>query len=71
VHGTFNLFNLSQEYVDAVSKTNYKNLMPGHWVENPGAIKSMIDEIKRFDKLRNESFEKTFPEVAEYYSRFL
>ena len=71
VHGPFNLSNLSQEYVDAVSKTNYKNLIPSHWAESSDAIKLMINEIKRFDKLRNESFEKTFPEVAEYYSRFL
>jgi len=70
-HGTFNLLTLTQEYVDAVSKTNYKNLIPSNWVESPGAIKLMIGEIKRFDKLRNESFENTFPEVAEYYSRFL
>jgi sulfatase maturation enzyme AslB (radical SAM superfamily) len=70
-HKTFNLLNLSLEYVDAVAKTNYKNLIPNNWVENSGVIKSMINEIKRFDTLRNESFEKTFPEVAEYYARFL
>jgi sulfatase maturation enzyme AslB (radical SAM superfamily) len=70
-HGTFNLLKLSQEYVDAVAKTNYKNLIPNNWIENPGAIESMIGEIRRFDNFRNESFENTFPQVAEYYSRFL
>jgi sulfatase maturation enzyme AslB (radical SAM superfamily) len=69
--GTFNLSNLTQEYVDAVSNTNHKNLIPNNWIENPFAINLMIGEIKRFDNLRNESFENTFPEVAEYYSRFL
>jgi hypothetical protein len=31
----------------------------------------MIKSIKQFDQLRNQSFEETFPELADFYSRFL
>jgi hypothetical protein len=31
----------------------------------------MLAEIKKFDALRNESFEEVFPELANLYARFL
>lgn len=61
----------TQEYVDAMSQSPYKNLISADWKENPERIKLMIEEIKQFDRLRHESFEQTFPEVAAFYSRFL
>ena len=69
--GIFNLNNCTQEYVDAVQQTEFKNLIPRSWQENSTDIIKMIKEIKKFDQFRNQSFEKTFPEVAEFYARYL
>lgn len=69
--GIFNLGNLTQSYCDALQQSNAQHLIPINWKENPDSIRTMIAEIKRIDALRNESFEKTFPEVAEFYSDYL
>jgi sulfatase maturation enzyme AslB (radical SAM superfamily) len=69
--GSFSIKNCSKEYVSAMQNTSYSNLISANWEESPDSIKQMINTIKQFDTLRNESFEKIFPEVAEFYSRFL
>jgi len=69
--GEFNLGNCTQEYVDAMQNSNYRNLIPKNWKENSGTISSMIKEIEKFDNFRNESFQHTFPEVAEFYARYM
>ena len=69
--GIFYLANCTQEYVDAMQATDYKNLIPKNWKENSVSISNMIQEICKFDNFRNESFQKTFPEVAKFYARYL
>jgi len=69
--GKFSLDNCTQEYVDDMQTSNYKNLISKNWEENPIGIESMIKEIVKFDNFRNQSFQKTFPEVAEFYARYL
>jgi sulfatase maturation enzyme AslB (radical SAM superfamily) len=69
--GSFQLQNLTLEYVDIINQSKYSKFIPADWTENPVAIKTMVEEIKKFDHFRNESFEKTFPEVANLYARFL
>jgi len=69
--GIFDLKNMSQEYVDVISQSSQKNLIPTGWTERPVEICNMLAEIKKFDNFRNESFEKVFPEVAKLYARFL
>lgn len=69
--GIYSIDQCTQEYVDAVQQTKFKNLIPANWTENPTKIKKMIAEIKQFDRMRNESFAEVFPTVAGYYSRFL
>lgn len=68
--GIFSLEACSQEYVSTLSYSD-RNLIPQSWQENPALINRMILEIKKFDNFRNQSFEKTFPAVAEFYARFL
>ena len=70
-YGIFSLAACSQEYVSAMSPSNQRHLIPQSWHENPDSINRMIREIKKFDNFRNQSFEKTFPKVAEFYTRFL
>jgi len=68
--GSFRLQNMTQEYVDIIEQSLQTNLIPINWVENPVTIQNMLAEIKKFDALRNESFEKVFPELANLYNRF-
>ena len=60
---------LSQEYVDSIIK--FRNLISTTWKEQPERITKMLKLIAQFDQYRNQSFNKTFPEVAEYYKRYL
>jgi sulfatase maturation enzyme AslB (radical SAM superfamily) len=70
-HGIYKIANLSQPYIDSISDTPLANLIPPNWMENPVAIQQMINEIIKFDSIRTQSWQKTFPEVASFYSRFL
>ena len=62
---------LTQEYVDAMSGTCYENLIGSNWTEQPDKIYAMIAEINKFDAYRSQDWRKTFPEVAEFYRRYL
>lgn len=70
-YGIYSLESCSQEYVDALKYQDNKNLIPLNWSENQERIHTMLREIGKFDNFRQQDFSKTFPEVAEFYSRFL
>jgi len=70
-YGIFSLESMTNEYVEAVSGTGVDGLVPTNFVEKPDLIKQMIQEIKTEDLRRNQDWTKTFPEVAEFYSRYL
>jgi sulfatase maturation enzyme AslB (radical SAM superfamily) len=69
--GVFSLANCSAEYVTAMAGKPQRQLIPSNWNEKPALIQNMIKEIKKADQLRGQCFEKTFPELAEFYQRFL
>jgi len=69
--GDFSLANCSAEYVAAMASHSDSTLIPPNWIEDEKKIKRMIASIKTADQLRAQSFEKTFPELAELYCRFL
>jgi hypothetical protein len=69
--GEFRLAGLTQEYVDAITKTKFANLVPKNWEENPKIISEAIRKIKQFDLIRNQNWNHTFPEVAQFYARYL
>ena len=65
--GIFNLDNITEEYNQAIGqKYNKKD-----WQENPEQIQKMIKEIAKFDQIRKQDFAKTFPEIANFYKRYL
>jgi hypothetical protein len=41
------------------------------WCENPDLIKKLIEQTEQFDQFRQQDWKKTFPEVAEFYRRYL
>jgi len=71
VHNYLDVNNITQEYVDAIKDTNKFQFIKSNWAENPEKIKTFIRETEKFDKLRGQDWKKTFPEVANFYSRYL
>lgn len=69
--GQYSLNNISQQYYDKMLMSFNKDLIPHNWQENSANVTKMLAEIQYFDQQRNQSFIKTFPEVAECYSRFI
>jgi len=71
MHETLDINNITQEYYAALESSGLKNLLAPNWQENPQKIQEMIAEVEKFDLIRNENWRDTFPEVAEFYSRYL
>jgi len=65
--GIFNLNNVSEDYKNNVDQSYFKS----NWKENPEQIGIMFNEINKFDKLRNQCFSTTFPEINQFYNRYL
>ena len=45
--------------------------MPWHFKENPDSVRAMINEIKKFDTIRNQNWLEVFPLLKKYYARYL
>lgn len=71
IHNYLDPRNITQEYVDAISQTTMANLIQSTWQENPKKIQFFLQKTEKFDKIRNQDWKKTFPEVAELYHRYL
>jgi hypothetical protein len=70
-HNYLNVNNITQEYINAIKNTNKYEFISPDWKENPIKIKEFIAETEKFDLIRGQNWKKTFPEVAEFYSRYL
>jgi hypothetical protein len=62
---------ITQEYVNALKGTDMIHMLSPTWQENPNIIKTFLRETEKFDLIRGQDWKKTFPEVAEFYSRYL
>ena len=71
MHRYLNVDNITQEYVDALKDHNIIHAISKNWQENSSRIKLFIKETEKFDQLRGQDWKKTFPEVAEFYRRYL
>lgn len=71
IHDYLDVNNITQEYVDALVGTKMIHTLAPDWKEKPDVIKTIIAEIERFDQIRKLDWKKTFPEVAEFYRRYL
>ena len=70
MHEHFNVNNITVEYFDIIKDTPMKNVLVNDWQENPDKIKNMLRMLNRNDNIRQTNWVKTFPEVAEFYSRY-
>ena len=69
--GPYHISSCTQEYVDFAKKSKSTNMIPSNWQEDPVKIKSMLNQIKKFDSFRNQSFKESLPRVADFYRRYL
>jgi hypothetical protein len=70
MHRYLDVNNITQEYVDALNGTKMAKFISPNWRENPDKINEFIRETEKFDKIRGQDWKKTFPEVANFYSRY-
>ena len=71
MHKYLDVDNITQEYVDALRDHDMIHAISKNWQENPDRIKLFIKETEKFDQLRSQDWKKTFPEVANFYARYL
>lgn len=69
-HQHLDLSNITHEYYESIKSQHIVNLLPTNWEESPEKIKAMIDYVEKFDRIRDQDWRKTFPEVSEFYSRY-
>lgn len=71
VFGLYGLGSVTQEYADCMSETNLANLIPNNFKEDKEVISKLIKEIQLLDRVRNEDWTVTFPEISNFYSEYL
>jgi len=67
--GIFGLHNLSAEYINALDDELKRILNPNFKGTDRG-IELMLEEIHKFDQIRQQNWAQIFPEVAEFYSKY-
>lgn len=71
IHQYLDVRYITQEYVEVLKNTKQIHTIGTNWEENPEAIKKFITQTEKFDTLRGQNWKKVFPEVAEFYKRYL
>ena len=61
---------ITTEYFDAIKNTEMAQFLHPGWQENPDKINEFIRETEKFDQIRGQDWKKTFPGVANFYSRY-
>jgi organic radical activating enzyme len=69
-HSYLDVNVITTEYFDSIKNTKMFQFLRPDWQENPDKINKFIKETEKFDKLRGQDWKKTFPEVANFYSRY-
>jgi hypothetical protein len=48
-----------------------RNAISSNWKENPSSIKTFLRETEKFDHIRGQDWKKTFPDIVDFYARYL
>ena len=70
-HPYLDVNTISQEYFDALQGTEMAKFVNDDWQENPEKICEFITQTEKFDGFRKQNWKKTFPEVADFYARYI
>ena len=71
VHNLLGIDAITEEYAQVIKDRNTKQMLPNNWKENPSKIKKMLSETEKHDQIRGQNWKNTFPEIVQYYSRYL
>jgi len=71
VHSYLDVNTITQEYFDALQGTEMAKFVSNDWQEKPDKIRRFIAQTEKFDGFRTQDWKKTFPEVADFYSRYI
>lgn len=71
IHPYLNIKNITQEYLDAIGDNPLRDAIAKDWQESPQTIKQFLLATEKFDRFRSQDWKKIFPEVAEFYRRYL
>lgn len=63
--------NITNEYYESIKNTPMVNFLNSNFVENSASIKNFIDHVDMHDSIRNLNWKTAYPEVAEFYKRYL
>ena len=69
-HAYLDVNVITTEYFDSIKNTKMAQFIHPDWQENPQKIQQFISETEKFDQIRGQDWKKTFPEVANFYSRY-
>jgi len=67
--GNFTIEGITQEYFDALPADTKKLMLP-NWREQPFIIHRALAEIRKFDAIRNQNWQHTFPDLIDFYKRY-
>ena len=70
MHNYLDVNVITTEYFDAIKNTKMSQFIRPDWQETPQKIQQFIRETEKFDQIRGQDWKKTFPEVANFYSRY-
>ena len=70
-HHYLHVDNITQEYFEWLQDKRQIKVLNKNWKENPSSIKTFIRETEKLDSFRSQDWKKTFPEVADFYRRYL
>jgi hypothetical protein len=70
MHSYLDVNVITAEYFDSIKNTKMAQFIHPGWQENPQKIQQFIKETEKFDQIRGQDWKKTFPEVANFYSRY-
>lgn len=68
--GRYHIANCSREIHELLQQRAEYTFFDHNWQENPKNIAVMLDEIKKFDSIRQQRFQDVFPEAFEAFRRF-
>lgn len=69
--GIFSIENITQEYASALKGTELEHFVYTGWAEKETKIVEMIKEINLIDRFRSQNWQEIFPEVADFYHRYI
>lgn len=66
--GRFSLDHLSDRYVEVLrADQKLSDFVPKNFISDPAKISKMIATIEQFDKMRQQDWAETFPEIYGFY----